>query len=123
MSDNKVENILQSAMDKLSEVSDANMIFGNPFITQSGATIIPVSKVTLAFMSGGGEYGKARILKPKAHPYSAGTGCVVSVKPCGFLIDKDDRIKYIRCPQDVYDKAISSCEEIIKNINEKTFKI
>ena len=40
-----------------------NTIIGKPIITASGFQIIPFSKVTLANLSGGGEYGDVKIIK------------------------------------------------------------
>ena len=51
-----IENILQTTMSELKQMVDVNTIVGNPFVTPSGCTIIPISKVSLGFVTGGGEY-------------------------------------------------------------------
>ena len=50
-----IENILKTTMSELKEMVDVNTIVGAPFIAPDGATIIPISKLSFGFVSGGGE--------------------------------------------------------------------
>ena len=54
-----IENIMQTAMAKIKEIVDVNTIVGDPVVSADGATIIPITKVSFAFVAGGGEYGDA----------------------------------------------------------------
>lgn len=52
-----IENIMKSAMEEIKEMVDVNTIIGDPILTGNETMILPVSKVSLGFLSGGGEYG------------------------------------------------------------------
>ncbi len=48
---------MKTTMEQLKEMVDVNTIVGDPVMTGSDTIIIPVSRVCLGFLSGGGEYG------------------------------------------------------------------
>lgn len=54
-----IENIMKTAMEEIKAMVDVNTIVGNPIMTGTETMILPVSKVSLGFLSGGGEYGMA----------------------------------------------------------------
>ena len=49
-----IETILNTTMSELKEMVDVNTIVGDPFVTPGGCTVIPISKVSFGFVSGGG---------------------------------------------------------------------
>ncbi len=55
-----IENIMKSTMEELKEMVDVNTIIGDPVMTGSDTVIVPVSRVSLGFLSGGGEYGACK---------------------------------------------------------------
>ena len=116
----KLKGMISDTVKNFTELSDADVIIGKPIVTPSGSTIIPVSKMTVGFLSGNGEYGKIRLFQPnKNYPSTAAGAGVASVKPCGFLVEKDNDVKYVHCPSDVFEKAYDSVENLIKSIYEK----
>ena len=56
MSDNKLNDIIATSLDSIREIADAGTIIGEPIRTNNGTVIIPVSKVSLGFASGGVDY-------------------------------------------------------------------
>ena len=53
MSEHPIEGLMGVTMQKIKEMVDVNTIIGEPVITPDGTTIIPVSKVSFGFASGG----------------------------------------------------------------------
>ena len=53
MSDNQVNHLLGTTMDKIKQMVDVNTVIGNPVTTPDGTTVIPVSRVSYGFASGG----------------------------------------------------------------------
>ena len=51
-----IENIMKGAMEEIKAIVDVNTIVGDPILTGEETMILPVSKVSLGFISGGGEY-------------------------------------------------------------------
>ena len=50
-----VENIMKTTMEQLKAMADVNTIVGNPILTVGETMILPVSKLSMGFISGGGE--------------------------------------------------------------------
>ena len=48
MSENNhpINEVLQTTMNKIREMVDANTVVGQPIVTQDGVTLIPVSKLS-----------------------------------------------------------------------------
>ena len=61
-------NMLENTIAKIREMVDVNSVIGEP-ITAGGVTIIPISKVSFGFGSGGGDYGK-----PSKDGFGGGSG-------------------------------------------------
>lgn len=90
MVDNKLKDIIQTSLDSIKELVDVNTVIGDPITTDVGTTIIPVSKVTVGFMSGGIDYfGKAQT-DTKQPSFGGGGGTGLSVSPVGFLVITGD---------------------------------
>ena len=118
--DKQKERLIDETLKNVNMLTDADVIIGKPIVTPSGSIIIPVSKITVGLLVGDGEYGKIKMFQSnKNYPSSTASGAVTSVKPCGFLVEKEGEISYISCPTDVFEKAFSTVEEVLKKINEK----
>ena len=59
----KLNSLINTSTENLDIIADANTVMGKPIVTASGFQVIPFSKVTLGNLSGGGEYGDAKIVK------------------------------------------------------------
>ena len=51
-----VESLMKSTMENLKEMIDVNTVIGDAVETKDGSYIIPISKVTFGFASGGSEF-------------------------------------------------------------------
>ena len=94
MADNKLNEIISTALEKMQSISDGNTVIGKPIETPSGTTIIPVSKVSLGLVSGGVDYfgkNQANSQKPSSGNNFGGGGATgVSIVPVSFLIVSPD---------------------------------
>ena len=81
MENHPVNNLMGTAIDKIREMIDVNTIIGNPIETSEGATIIPVSKVTFGFASGGSDLPS----KQPKELFGGAAGAGVSVQPLAFI--------------------------------------
>ena len=71
---NRINQTISSLIQNLNEIIDVNTVVGSA-IKQDNDIIIPIAKITLCQLSGGGEYGKVTIFsKNNEVPYSAGNG-------------------------------------------------
>ena len=62
-SNKKVNNLIDISMDNLNRLADVNMVIGTPIFSSSGCQIIPVSKVTVGYLSGGSDLGETKVIK------------------------------------------------------------
>ena len=114
---NKIDGLIDGAIKNLSELIDVNTVIGDPITTAEGC-IIPVSRVTVGYITGGGEYGEVKYFKKdENYPFSGGSGAVVSLKPTGFLIDNGRGFKFVNVNNDCFERIMSICEEAVEKLN------
>ena len=115
----KQENLLTNSISELSSILGADNVVGKPIITQSGSTIIPVSRVTIGHINGGGEYGEVKIFD-KNHPYAGGNGAIVNMSPQGFLVVDNSGANFVKINDTLVDTVFDKTSEFIgKTINAK----
>ena len=51
-----IENIIKTTMENLQTLINVNTIVGSPVRVDNNTMVIPVSHVSIGFVSGGGEY-------------------------------------------------------------------
>jgi len=89
-----IESLMGTSMESIREMVDVNTVVGDPVQTQDGSTIIPISKVSFGFVSGGGEYAGG--IPPQADmPFAGGAGAGVSVHPMGFLVCSQNGVRLL----------------------------
>ena len=84
--DNQFNDIIGTSLEKIKEFADTDTVIGQPITTPNGTTVIPVSKVSMGFASGGiGSKVKEKenIKQPRI---GGGGGTGVTVTPIAFLI-------------------------------------
>ena len=90
---------MQTTMTSLKEMVDVNTIVGDAVHTADGSVIIPVSKISFGFASGGSEFSKTKdkkdIITEEKLPFGGGSGAGVSVSPVGFIVVGNDQIKLL----------------------------
>ena len=94
-----IENLMSTTMENIRDMVDVNTVIGDPVQTPDGSTVIPVSRVSFGFVSGGAEYGAGsktlRAPGTDALPFGGGAGAGVSVAPMGFLVLKADGFRML----------------------------
>ena len=60
LTEHPIEGLMKTTMDNLKEMVDVNTIIGDPVQSPDGLVIIPVSKITFGFASGGAEFNKEK---------------------------------------------------------------
>ncbi|MBS7262974.1 MAG: GerW family sporulation protein [Eubacteriales bacterium] len=83
MEKNHIESIMENTLSGMRSMIDVDTIIGSPVVTDN-TTIIPISKLTYGFVSGGGEFPPPQ--KSEDTPYAGGTGAGVNITPSAFLI-------------------------------------
>ncbi len=121
MSEHPIEGLMKTTMDNLKEMIDVNTIVGDPVQSPDGLVIIPVSKVSFGFASGGAEFNFMPLNKSISeqeldkHPFGGGSGAGVSLQPVGFIVVGNDQIKLM--PVDEGNNALSSFFDFMNSMS------
>ena len=87
-----IGNIMGITLDRLKEMVDVNTIIGEPITLQDGTTIIPISKVSFGFASGGSDLPA----KTEKDLFGGGSGAGVSIQPIAFLVAYKGDVKLMQ---------------------------
>ena len=114
MAEHPIEGMMGVTMEKIRQLVDANTIIGEP-ITVDGATIIPISRVTFGFASGGSDVGA----KTNKQMFGGGTGAGVSIAPIAFLVISGGNVRTIQLVEHVspVDSAINALPDLVDRIS------
>lgn len=87
-----IGGIMGITMEKLKEMVDVNTIIGDPIKIDETTTVIPISKVSFGFASGGSDL-------PAKNPkdlFGGGSGAGVSIQPLAFLVISNGEAKLLQ---------------------------
>ncbi|MDP4144823.1 MAG: GerW family sporulation protein [Bacillota bacterium] len=115
MENHPIENLMKSTLENIKDMIDVNTIVGDPVVASDGTLVIPISKVSFGFASGGSEFpdNKNAEIDPK-YPFGGGSGAGVSVKPVAFLVVKGETIRLLPVDaENTVDKLVDSVPQII----------
>ena len=115
MSDNSIKTIMDTTMDKLRAMVDADTIIGTP-LTVGEITLIPVSKVAFGLATGGSDFPS----KNQQQLFGGGGGAGVTVTPVAFIAVSGDSVKKMPIYNELtsLDKAINMAPELIEKVKE-----
>ena len=103
-----IEGMLGVSMEKIREMVDVNTVVGDPITTPDGlATVIPVSRVSFGFGSGGSDIPS----KSEKEFFGGGAGAGVTIRPVGFLVIKDGDVKLLQMEEN--NKGVGSILESV----------
>lgn len=108
--------ILESTIEKVKDLVNVSTIIGEPISVQGGVTIIPVSKATYGFASGGSDFPS----KTNQEIFGGGGGAGVTITPVAFLvIDKygNVEIKHITAFDNAAERLVSLVPEMFDKVN------
>ena len=116
-----IQDLMGITMEKMREMVDVQTIIGDPIVVSEKVTIVPVSKVSYGFASGGSD------LPVKSNPkdlFGGGAGAgvsiqpVVKVEPVAFLVVQEDGVRLLQMDEgsDALSSAIRSVPEVVDRL-------
>ncbi|WP_317320055.1 GerW family sporulation protein [Subdoligranulum variabile] len=114
MAEHPIQGLMGVTIDKIREMVDTSTIIGNPIRVDAATTIIPVSRVTFGFASGGSDVAP----KSEKQMFGGGTGAGVSVTPVAFLVISGGNVRTVQLIEKVtaVDNAIAALPELVDKI-------
>ncbi len=115
MKETPVNRIMESTLEKMREMVDVSTIIGEPMITGK-TTLIPVSKVSYGFTSGGTDLPS----KQNNELFGGAGGGGISITPVAFIVIQDDKVRLMQINNytSSADRAISMIPELIDKVGE-----
>lgn len=126
-----LKQIIDAALAKIGSVADVNTVIGSPIQLDGGITVIPFSKVTVGFASGGVDFD-GKNAKPDSDPHFAGgNGAGVSVTPLGFIVAENGNVRILdlkhaesfAAPNDPVSRVVGAVNSVVDKAPEIIDKI
>ena len=114
MNEKSANGILKTTIEKVRDLVDVSTIIGEPINLPDGLTIIPVSKVTYGFASGGSDFPS----KNNVELFGGAGGAGITIIPVAFLVVKDGdvTIKHIVSGDNAVERAVSLVPEMFDKV-------
>lgn len=109
-----IGSLMDTTMNKIKEMIDVNTIVGEPITAPDGTLIIPVSKVSYGFASGGSDLPTK---KENKDCFGGGSGAGVTIQPVAFLAVYKGNVQLI--PVEKFDGAADRIASMIPDMLEK----
>ena len=94
MSEHPIEGMMDTTLEKIRQMVDVNTVVGDPITAPDGTVILPVSKISYGFASGGSD------LPSKAQPnrelFGGGTGAGITISPVAFLSIHEGNVRLLQ---------------------------
>lgn len=114
MAENNLQGVLGVSMDKIREMVDVNTVIGEPIHTPDGTMMIPVSKVSYGFASGGSNIPN----KSQTEMFGGGSGAGINITPVAFIVVSNGNVQVlpIISKPDTNDKMVNLVPEMFDKI-------
>lgn len=113
-----IDTLMSDTMDKIRQLVDVNTVVGAP-IQAEGVTIIPISRVSMGFASGGSDFtGKNQ--KPEAdNCFGGGGGAGVNITPIAFLVVHGENVRLMP----LYPPAYTTVDRVVELVPDLVDKV
>ena len=106
--------LTESSMKNLQTLIDSDSVIGKEVITPDGTVILPVSRVSFGFGTGGGD-----LPATQKELFGGGTGGGVSITPLAFLIVKNGDVKLLQVQSysNTADRVVGMVPEVVDKVS------
>ena len=110
-----IGNLMNTTMEKIKEMIDVNTIICDPITSPDGTLIIPVSKVSYGFASGGSDLPTK---KENKDCFGGGSGAGVTIQPVAFLTvyQGDVRLVSVDSEEGTADRLVNMIPDVLKKV-------
>ena len=114
MKEQSASGILGTSIEKIKDLVDVSTIIGEPIKISETIQIIPVSKVTYGFASGGTDFPS----KSNQELFGGGGGAGVTITPVAFLVinNGDVTLKHITAYDNAAERVVNLVPEMFDKV-------
>ncbi len=115
MKETPVNKIMENTLQKMREMVDVSTIIGEPIKT-GDTTLIPVSKVSYGFTSGGTDLPS----KQNAELFGGGGGGGITISPVAFIVIQGEKVRMMQINNytSSADRAIAMIPELVDQLSQ-----
>ena len=112
-----INGLMDSSLQNLRSLVDADTVIGEAITTPDGTVIIPVSKVSYGFASGGSDFVSKNAASKDL--FGGGAGGGVSVQPLAFLVIKDGHVELLQINdnKNTADRVVAMVPDVVDKIS------
>ena len=120
MKEQSAAGILSTTIEKVRQLVDVSTIVGEPIRLSEEITVIPVSKVTYGFASGGSDFPS----KSNAELFGGGGGAGITINPVAFLVLKNGEVtlKHITANDNAAERIVNMIPDVIDKVTDTVDK-
>ena len=113
-----IEDLIKSSVEKVKVLMETNTIVGEPIRITDSTVIVPISKASVGFVAGGGEYSDKSNRRVANHfPMTGGSGCGMSVSPIGFVVVNGNNVSFVDVEnKSLYQTLVNLADKLISKI-------
>ena len=114
MNEHPIEGLMDVTLEKIKSMVDSNTIIGNPINMPDGTLILPVSKVSFGFATGGSDFPS----KTSKQLFGGGGVAGVSISPIAFLVVRGNSVRMLQLADtsNSVDRAIGMMPEMVDKV-------
>ena len=115
-----IGDLMDTTMKKIREMVDVNTIVGDAIVA-GDVTMIPISKVTFGFTSGGTDFHGKNQPANSANSFGGGAGAGVNIIPVAFLVVKGDSVRVLNIAPPAtttVDRVIEAAPDLIDRVSD-----
>ena len=116
MDNHPINGLLEKAMENIKKMVEVNTIVGEAIETPNGTVIIPVSKVSFGFGSGGSDWPTKATSKDA---FGGGVGAGISIQPLAFLVVSNGNVRLLQMTEEsenTVDRMVNLVPDVIDKI-------
>ena len=113
MAEHPIQGLMGVTIEKIRDMVNAETIIGDP-IHVDDTTIIPVSRVTFGFVSGGSDVGPSS----NKQMFGGGSGAGITIQPIAFLVISNGNVRILQIEPYVssVDRVVASVPDVVDKI-------
>ena len=109
-----LKQVIEASLENIKKVLDADTVVGTPITLPGDVTIIPISKISCGFTSGGVDFDSKHGPKRDVPHFGGANGAGVSVTPVTFLVVSGNDVRLMN----VNGTTASSDSAIVNTISD-----
>ncbi len=116
-----INDLMSTTLEKIQDMVKANTIVGQPITTPDGVTLIPVSKLSLGFASGGSDFIPKNHKSGDSNTFGGGAGAGINITPVAFLIIRGESVRLLNVDPpaaNTVDRVIDAVPEVVDKVTD-----